>query len=419
MLKLWRGLMPVFEYEVKKGPTEIVRGKIEAESRKAAVGRLRELGYFPLKIEEALPTAVSNEKKERKGFSFSGWERIRLKDKNIFLRQLANLFESGMVLTRALRTIIEQTPNPAMVKVIEQIYDDVQKGSNLAEAFEKHINLFSPMYCSMIRAGETGGMLDEVLWRVVAFSEQEEELRGKVVSALVYPIFLLIAGTAAIFILVSFVFPKFIAVFEDFHAQLPLPTMIVMKFCGFMGSWWWAVIIVGVLIVLAIYSYINTPEGKRQKDIFLLRFPVVGGVIERYEMAKFARTFGTLMDNGVPVLTALKITADTMTNTVLKEEVRTIHESVKEGESISDSLKKCSHFPPIVVNMFAVGEESGRIGTIAKRIADTYDIEVDRAVKAMVTLFEPLLIVIMGVVIGFLVIAMLLPMLTLSSAIGT
>ena len=192
-----------------------------------------------------------------------------------------------------------------------------------------------------------------------------------------------------------------------------------MRFCGFMGTWWWAVILVGIVFASAMYSYFKTSEGKRQKDTFLLRFPVVGGVIQKYEMAKFARTFGTLMDNGVPVLTALKITAETMTNAVIRDEVKITHESVKEGENISDSLKKCPHFPPIVVSMFAVGEESGRIGVIAKRIADAYDIEVDRAVKAMVTLFEPTLIIIMGVIIGFLVIAMLLPMLTLSSAIGT
>lgn len=410
--------MPTFEYEGKKGPTEIIKGKIEAESRKSAVSRLRELGYFPLRVEE-IYSATPNEKKGRKKITLSGWDRVKLKDRNVFLRQLANLFESGMVLTRALRTIIEQTPSRAMVKIIEQIYEDVQKGSNLADAFEKHPQIFSPMYCSMVRAGETGGMLDEVLWRIVAFSEQEEELRGKVISALIYPVFLLIVGSIAIFILVSFVFPKFIAVFEDFNAQLPLPTIIVMNFCGFMGTWWWAVVLIGIVFVLLMYSYFKTSEGKRQKDIFFLRFPVVGGVIQKYEMAKFARTFGTLMDNGVPVLTALRITAETMTNAIIRDEVQTTHDSVKEGESISDSLKKCPHFPPIVVSMFAVGEESGRIGIIAKRIADAYDIEVDRAVKAMVTLFEPTLIIIMGVIIGFLVIAMLLPMLTLSSAIGT
>lgn len=409
--------MPVYEYEVKKGPSEIIKGKIEAESRKAAIGKLRELGYFPLRVEEV--SVVEEGKKSKRYLPTLQWQKVGLKDRNVFLRQLANLFESGMVLTRALRTIMEQTPNKAMVRVIEQIYDDVQKGSSLAEALEKHPKIFPAMYCSMVRAGETGGMLDEVLWRIVAFSEQEEELRGKIISALIYPLFLLTVGSIAIFILVSFVFPKFVAVFEDFNARLPLPTVIVMRFCEFMGSWWWLVLIGIVALVVGVYSYVQTSEGRKVRDTFFLRFPVVGDVVQKYEMAKFARTFGTLMDNGVPVLTALRITADTMTNVVVREEVQQIHESVKEGESINESMKRCEHFPPIVVSMFAVGEESGRIGTIAKRVADAYDLEVDRAVKAMVTLFEPVLIVVMGVIIGFLVIAMLLPMLTLSSAIGS
>lgn len=409
--------MAIFEYEVKKSSGELLKGKLEAESRKAAISRLRELGYFPLKVVEVGATKeIANGDFKAGGFYF--WNRIRLKDRNIFLRQLANLFESGMVLSRALRTILEQTPNPAMAKVVEKVYEDVQRGSTLADALEKHPKVFPAMYCSMVRAGETGGMLDEVLWRIVTFSEQEEELRGKIISALVYPIFLLLVGSVAIFILVSFVFPKFVAVFEDFNAKLPLPTVIVMAFCSFMGSWWWLVLLILGAIILSIYKFFQTPEGMKTRDTIILKLPVVGDLAQRYEIAKFARTFGTLMDNGVPVLTALRITGETLTNTILREEVLRIHDSVKEGDSISDSMKRCNHFPPIVVSMFAVGEEGGRIGVIAKRVADAYDVEVERAVKTLVTLFEPTLIILMGVIIGFLVIAMLLPMLTLSSAIG-
>lgn len=409
--------MAIFEYEVKKSSGELLKGKLEAESRKAAISRLRELGYFPLKVVELGATKeIANGDFKAGGFYF--WNRIRLKDRNIFLRQLANLFESGMVLSRALRTILEQTPNPAMAKVVEKVYEDVQRGSTLADALEKHPKVFPAMYCSMVRAGETGGMLDEVLWRIVTFSEQEEELRGKIISALVYPIFLLLVGSVAIFILVSFVFPKFVAVFEDFNAKLPLPTVIVMAFCSFMGSWWWLVLLILGAIILSIYKFFQTPEGMKTRDTIILKLPVVGDLAQRYEIAKFARTFGTLMDNGVPVLTALRITGETLTNTILREEVLRIHDSVKEGDSISDSMKRCNHFPPIVVSMFAVGEEGGRIGVIAKRVADAYDVEVERAVKTLVTLFEPTLIILMGVIIGFLVIAMLLPMLTLSSAIG-
>ncbi|HOH43485.1 MAG TPA: type II secretion system F family protein, partial [Candidatus Hydrogenedentes bacterium] len=342
----------------------------------------------------------------------------RVKDRNIFLRQLANLSESGMMITRALRTLVDQTENPKLARIVDRIRDDVQKGASLADAMEKHPQVFPSMYCSLIRAGETGGMLEEVLWRICAFGEQEEELRGKAVSAMIYPTFLLIVGSAAIFILISFVFPKFITIFEDFNAQLPLPTVIVMKICDFMGTWWWAVLLGIVGTVVLLIRYYRTEPGKRKFDGWALKIPAVNTLIIKYEMAKFSRTLGTLLDNGVPVLTSLKITADTMSNLLVRDRVAELHNGVTEGESLSETMREGPLFPPMVVSMFAVGEESGRIGDVARRIADAYDLEMDRAVKALTALFEPLLIVIMGVVIGFLVIAMLLPMLTLSSNIG-
>ena len=274
------------------------------------------------------------------------------------------------------------------------------------------------MYSNLVRAGETGGMLEEVLWRICAFGEQEEELRGKAVSAMVYPAFLTAIGSIAIFILVSFVFPKFVTIFEEFNAELPLPTRMVMGFCDFMGAWWWAVLIVFAVLGTALVRHARTDTGRRRLDGFLLRVPVIRTVIVKYEMAKFARTLGTLMDNGVPILTSIKITADTMGNRLIRDEVSQIHIGITEGESLSECLRRRQYFTPMVVSMFAVGEESGRVGAVAKRVADAYDIEVDRAVKAMAALFEPLLIVVMGVIVGFLVIAMLLPMLTLSSTIG-
>lgn len=405
--------MPQYQYEVKKAPGETATGVLEAESQRAAVSRLRDMGYFPIKVEEYVGEAEKDVLK-------NAIVRVRLQERNLFFRQLANLSESGMVLTRALRTLAEQAENPKLKKIIEQLRDDVQKGSSLAEAMENHPKTFPSLYCSLVHAGETGGMLEEVLWRIVAFGEQEEELRGKAVSATIYPIFLLLVGTVSIFILVSFVFPKFVAIFEEFGADLPFSTRIVMGLCEFMGSWWWAVLFGIIAVVSGIISYFRSEKGRRHLDATLLRIPVVSDVVLKYEMAKFSRTLGTLLDNGVPVLTALRITGDTLGNVIIREEVVRIHDGVTEGNSMSDTLrgKGNNHFPPMVISMFAVGEESGRIGEVSKRIADVYDNEVDRAVKAMTALFEPILIVIMGVIIGFLVIAMLLPMLTLSSTIG-
>ncbi len=400
--------MPQFEYEVKKGPGPTTKGIIEAENQRAAVARLRDMGFFPIRVEEYVEQSSKDTLRE-------ALVRIRIKDRNIMLRQLANLCESGMMITRALRTLVDQTENPKLARIMDQLRDDVQKGSSLADAMEKHPDVFPPMYSSLVRAGETGGMLEEVLWRICSFGEQEEELRGKAISAMIYPAFLLVIGSSAIFILVSFVFPKFVEIFEDFNAQLPLPTVIVMRVCDFMGTWWWAVILGIIAVLLLTFRYYRSEPGRRQFDAFFLRVPAVRTLIIKYEMAKFTRTLGTLLDNGVPVLTSLKITAETIRNRMLLDSVSELHNGVTEGESLSETMHEARLFPPMVVSMFAIGEESGRIGAVAKRVADAYDLEVDRAVKALTSLFEPLLIVIMGIIIGFLVIAMLLPMLTLGA----
>ncbi|MDX9973607.1 MAG: type II secretion system F family protein [FCB group bacterium] len=404
--------MPQFRYEVKKGPGRPETGTLEAESRRAAVVHLRDLGYFPISVEEATG-------EEKTSPVVEALRRVRLKDRNIFFRQLANLIESGMPITRALLTLEEQTENRKMRDVVGRLREDVQKGSTFAEAMERHPKIFNVMQCNLVKAGETGGMLEEVLWRLVTFGEQEEELRGKVVSAMIYPAFLMLVGSAAVFILVSFVFPKFIAIFEDFDANLPMPTQIVMGLCGFMDAWW-PVVLLGIVCGIAgLVSYTRTEVGGRQRDTVLLRIPVVRTLVQRYEMAKFARTLGTLLDNGVPILMSLRITRDTLGNRIVAGEVNQIIDRVAEGDSISESLRsETRYFPPMVINMFAVGEESGRLGAVTQRIAQAYDNEVDRAVKALTALFEPLMIVVMGIIIGFLVIAMLLPILTLSSNVG-
>jgi len=415
--------MPRYKYEAKKGPADKVDGFLEAPDQKSAVARLREMGYFPIRVEEskggpAAPGAPASPAIQIDTAAISKFfARIRLNERNVFFRQLANLVDSGMLLTRALRTLNAQTQNPMLAEVIDSLRDEVQKGAALADAMEKHPRVFPVLYTNLVRAGEAGGMLDEVLWRIVTFGEQEEELRGKAKSAMIYPAFLSIVGSIAIFILVSFVFPKFIVIFEEFNAELPLPTKIVMVFCEFMGNWWWAVLIALGLAGYGLSRYLKTEIGSRKRDAFLLRVPGLSNVIQKYEMAKFARTLGTLLDNGVPVLTSIKITGETLGNRTIQDEVKIVHKGVTEGESMSECLNQCPHFPALVVSMFAVGEESGRIGTVAKRIADAYDIEVDRAVKAFTALFEPLLVVIMGVIIGFLVVAMLLPMMTLSSVL--
>ena len=403
--------MPQFQYEVKKGPGPATSGVLEAESRRAAAARLRDMGYFPISIEE-----YAGEK--QKDVLLRAITRVRLKERNIFFRQLATLIESGMPLTRALSTIAQQTTNSRLITVVEQLRDDVQKGSTFAEAMERHPKIFTSMHCNLVRAGETGGMIEEVLWRMVQFGEQDEELRAKAVSAMIYPAILMFMGTAAIFILTSFVFPKFLLLFKDFGVELPVPTKVVLAICGFMGNWWWAVLLVVIAITFGVVSYWRTPVGRMFFDRLVLRVPVLRMVIQKYVMAQFARTLGTLLDNGVPVLRSLRITVETVSNRAIAEEVDVVQARVAEGDSISSGLAQTKHFPPMVVNMFVIGEESGKLGNVTKRMADAYDIEVDRAVKTLTALLEPLMIVIMGVLVGGLVISMLMPILTMSANVS-
>lgn len=400
--------MPQYRYEVKKGPGESTTGTLEADSQRAAVARLRDLGYYPIRVEE--DTARASRGSVRRAL-----QRVRLKDRNILFRQLATLYDSGVPLTQALSTIAQQTPNAALRAIVDQVREDVQKGATLAEAFERHPRTFSPLHCALVRAGESGGMLDQVLWRNVAYGERDEELRGRVVTALIYPVFLFLMGSISVFILVSFVFPKFMMVFDDFQATLPLQTRAVLAFCGFMDRFWWAVLIVLVVTVALALYLLRSEPGRFAFDRFVLRVPVLRTLVEKYVVGQFARTLGTLLDNGVPVLAALRITTGTLSNRAIASEVSRIEQWVAEGEGISAGLRRILYFPPMVINMFAVGEESGQIGAVTKRIADAYDVEVDRAVKAFTALLEPALIVVMGVFVGYLVIAMLLPILTLSS----
>jgi len=402
--------MPQFEYKVKKNAQEISTGMVDADSKSSAVAQLRDQGFFPISINEI---ASSTSKPGKKAVI----SRVRLKDRNVFFRQLASLLQAGMPIVRALGTLKEQTAHPKMHHVISGLHDSVQEGNNFADSMEHYPKVFPNMYVSLVRAGEAGGMLEEVLWRMVNFGEKDEELRGKALGALVYPIFLILVSGVTIFIMVSFVFPKFVGIFEDFDASLPFVTTVVISVSAFMGKFWWLVLIGLAFAGASIRAYAKSENGRSQLDGLWLRLPLLGSLVQRYEMAKFARTLGTLFDNGVPVLTALTITADTLANSHVIAEVEKIGERVGSGDSISGSLRDSVYFPPMVINMIAVGEESGQLGSVTQRIADSYDVEVDRAVKALTSVLEPLIIVIMGGVVGFLVIAMLLPMLTLSSQV--
>jgi len=401
--------MPEYKYLVKKGPGETVSGVMDAESERTVVRRLREMGYHPID--------VSEKGAGRESIFTKPLGRVRKGDVTVLLQQLSRLTRAGLPLLRSLRTLREQTENAKMRQIIDELHTSVQQGRTFAESLSDHPKVFPEMYASMVAAGETGGMLEEVLARLALFSEKEQQLRGKVVSALIYPCFLAIAGSTAVFILLSFVFPKFVEIFEGFGAQLPAPTRALMAICGFMDRFWPVVLLAIAGIVVSVVRYRKTAAGRMMIDRTVLRMPLIGTLVLRAQVANFARTLGTLVDNGVPILKALRVTEATLTNRAIAAQLDVIHGAVTDGASLHESLERTEYFPPMAISMMAVGEESGLLGDVSRQIADTYDEEVDRAVKNITTLLEPMLILVMGLIVGFLVIAMMLPLLLVSTVI--
>ncbi len=406
--------MPTFAYKVKTGPQEVLDGTVDAESRAAAVSRLRAMGYHPISVETASPEDGTG---QRGRIDLDFLRRIRPKDVTLFFQQLANMMTAGLPLLRSLNNLASQCENPKMKSVIEDLGAQVQKGATFADSIGRHPSAFPSMYSNMIMAGETGGALEEVLERLADYGEKQDELRGKVWGALPYPILLLVVGIGSIFILLSFVFPKILGLFEDFNIQLPLPTRIVMAVSDFMGSYWWLVLFLMGAFIYAVFHYVRTEEGRLQLDTLLLRIPMVRSLVTKMEVSRFSRTLGTLVDNGVAILQSLQIVSETVGNRIISSEVLQIRERISDGASLNEAMEKTETFPDMVISMMSVGEESGSLGEVCKKVADIYDREVDRAVKTLTSLLEPTLILIMGFFVGFLVIALLLPIFMLSTSV--
>jgi type IV pilus assembly protein PilC len=395
----------MFTYKAKDSSGQIIAGSLEAESTNLVISRLQAMGYFPVAIEN------ESEKKKKSAASvtrsFTG--RVRVNDIATFDRQLADLLSSGIPLVRALGIIQNQTTNQLLGGIVNQISQDVAGGESLADALAKHPKIFSKLYCAMVRSGEAGGMLDVILSRLADFAEQEAEVRGKIKSALAYPLIMVFAGIGAVIILMTVVMPKILRIYTEMGQALPMPTQILISSNKFLRDYWY--IILGVVLVGggALWRAVRTEDGRRVVDNIIVRIPVVGSMVVKKEVANFARTLGSLLHNGVSILPALDITHEVMTNRVVADEVAKIPENVTQGEGVAAPLKKSTVFPPVVVNMIAIGEETGRLDDVLLKIARSYDQEVERAMKTITSLIEPVIILMMGVVVGFIVIAMLLP----------
>ncbi len=390
-----------FLYKAKNVKGGVVEGEIEAVNQADAIRKLKSQNLSVLNL---LPKP---QKKLRKG-------KITEKEIVIFSRQLSTLVSSGVPIIQSLTILEEQAENLNFARVISQIKKDIEGGLSISEAIAKHPKVFSELYVSMVKAGELGGILDTILDRLSTYLEASSALKDKVRGAMMYP---MVVGGIAVLItifLIIFVIPIFKGIFADFGAELPFITVMVINASDFLkGNILY--IIAGLVVIFFLFKrYINTEKGRKNFDAFLLSLPILGVIFKKVSIARFSRTLGTLIKAGVPIIQALDTVAKTSGNKIIEEVILDSIKSIKEGGKISEPLKKSSVFPPMVVQMINVGEETGSLDTMLFKIADFYDQEVDASVKGLTSMIEPLVMVFMGVVIGFIVIAMFIPMFQMS-----
>lgn len=402
--------MAEFSYKAKAPNGTVMEGIIEAAEQRAAVDKLRGQKYIILEINEAKKSAIDQFIKSL-GFK----PKVKSKDLVLFSRQLSTLVSAGVPIVQGLSILIEQIENKVFKNIVEKIQEDIESGQSIADSLKKHPNAFTDLYVAMIRAGEMGGILDVILERLSSYLEGAEALKGKVKGAMVYPIVVgLIAGVVTLFLL-TVVIPTFKEIFESFGAELPLITQFLIDLSDFLRKWIIAVILVPIGLFIGFKQFRKTPFGNYKTDEIALKIPVFGILLKKVAVAKFTRTFGTLIKSGVPILQALDTVAKTSGNKVIEKAILEAREAIREGERIADPLRRSAIFPPMVIQMISVGEETGNLDTMLSKISDFYDQEVDNAVKGLTSMIEPIIIVVMGVVIGSIVIAMFMPMFELGN----
>ena len=333
-------------------------------------------------------------------------------------RQLATLVKAGMPLLRALRTVSEQLDPGPLRDVFAAVASDVESGVRFSEALSSYPRWFPPFYVNMVRAGEVGGLLDEILKRLAELLEKQARLRDRVKSALMYPAFVMVAAVGILIVLMAFVVPTFLGMFTELGSALPWPTRILVGTCTIMRAWWWLALLGFGGAVCLLHVFLRTPMGRRVADRSALSAPIFGSLVERLLISRFARTFGTLIASGVPILSALETVRATVTNVVIDEALQDVERSLKTGESLARPMELSGVFPPLVTRMVALGEETGQLDRMLMQVADSYEEEVEVQLGGLTQLLEPLLIVFVGGIVGFIVIAMFLPLISLTKLLG-
>lgn len=395
--------MPLFHYKARDKFGALFEGTIETVNRELVAAQLDGLGYIPVSITEEREGIFSPEFLQQ-------FTRITPQDQIIFSRQLATLISAGLPFIASFETLIEQTENPRLKKVIAKVKQDVEGGSTIADALERHPKVFSNLYVNMIRAGEAGGVLDEILNRLAYLAEHEAETRARVKAATRYPIIVIAATAIAFVVLMTFVVPRFVEIYANFKGTLPMPTRVLIWLNKFIKGYWYLIIGAIAGLIFGMRWYINTEAGRLQWDNIKIKLPIFGPIFLKLAMSRFSRIFATLNRSGLPILQTLDIVSATIGNKVISRVIDNVRDSARGGKGLVQPMRVSKVFPPIVTRMMAVGEETGNMDDMLVKISDYYDTEVEYAIKNLSTLIEPILIVIIGGMVLFLALGIFLPM---------
>jgi len=403
--------MPIYSYAGINDKGKKVNGTVEAENEKAARSKLRKMAVFPTQL--SVGGSLSSAKMGlTANIDFNKmFQRIKLQDIALMTRQLSTLLKAHVPLVESLQAMSEQIANEKLKVVVTEIRQKVVEGGRLSDTLKQYPKVFNDMYINMVTAGENSGSLDIVLSRLADFIENQQKVRSKIIGAMIYPIIMGVVGVGLMVVLLTFMVPKMTSIFKDQKMELPLPTKMLIFVSDIFSNYWYLVLILVVVGIYFLRRWIKTPAGKEYKDGIVLKAPVFGHLARMVAISRFSRTLSTLLASGVPMLFAMDIVKNVVGNVVLKKTVEDTRDSVKEGESIAEPLRRSGQFPPLVTHMISIGEKTGSLETMLERISETYDSQVDNAVSTMLSLLEPVLIMGMGGAITFVVVSILLPIL--------
>lgn len=404
--------MPKFKWEARTKAGGAQNGVMEAQSIAIVEAQLKKFGFTNITItEEAQKFSI-----KLPSFGRSG--KVETKDLVVFTRQFATMIDSGLPLVQCLEILSSQQENKTFKEVLLKVKESVESGSTFADALAKHPKVFDQLFVNLVAAGEIGGILDTILQRLAAYIEKAMKLKKQIKGAMVYPITIMSIAVIVVGVILVFVIPTFAKMFADFGGDLPAPTKFVIGLSNFLVKYIFVIIGVFYGISYGIKKYYNTPIGRKNIDSMALKAPIAGPLIRKVSVAKFTRTLGTMVSSGVPIMDGLEIVAKTAGNKIVEEAIYAVRTAISEGKTMAEPLAACGVFPPMVVQMIAVGEATGAMDTMLNKIADFYDDEVDDAVSAMTAMMEPLLMVFLGTTVGGLVVAMYLPIFKLAGAVG-